>query len=635
MTWKQNCVNCGSDRLQTVLDGLSYECEECDETFPAIVGASDHPPDADGVKLHGPPGTGKTTQLVARIRELLDMGYTLGDMCVVTYRKEMARDILAKLYSLDLISAEELRKPWASDARYVGTLHAICNRLVDVDPPDGLEAEKAEFCRTRYGVEYFRSSEETEPTAGELMFQCRSWCIENLEEWDHADRAPMYDQMLDVWSHHPRLADFHHEWEDWKAQAGISDFDDMLLRVYEDGIGPRTAVVAADEYHDFTPIQHAIVSQWLEADETDVRIVDGDPLQVVYSYAGADADFYRDLGLPEVLLPQSFRVPSSVWKYATKALEHDSDHDAPPIRPKQEEGQVIERDSARLDSDLHTDEGGLKPSDFVDEYGEDVMFLTRTRSQARDVAGQLRDAGVITYGQEGTGAWNHATKRLSIFNCLKRLEGVDEPTGSARAGQQGLGSYGGDDVDGKDPDRVDLYVDELTDFLDRVPAEYFDGSKSKTIPKIGGKGKRMSASDLGEYVEPGFFEIFTDGADSISELLSYDAREIVAKALRRYDDPVAPYELQDRVNVLTIHASKGQESETVVLYDGITKRVSTSLSRLPSERRNEARLWYVGCTRAADRLVIARGGWDWTYSYLPDVDDPIDDSVEGGEARAD
>lgn len=635
MTWKQTCVHCGSDRLRKTLDGLSLACVECDRDFPAIVDADGHPPGAD-VKLHGPPGTGKTTQLVRRIEELLRSGRSLADMCIVTYRKEMARDILSQLYARELISAETLRKPWASDARFVGTLHAICNRLVDVDPPDGLEGHKGDFCRERYGIRYFRDSEETEPTAGELMFQCRSWVIENVVEWDLWDRAPMYDQLIETWVHHPTLERFHYEWEDWKAQQGISDFDDMLLTVHEDDVEPPTSIVAADEYHDFTPIQHEIVSGWLDRDRTDVAIVDGDPLQVVYSYAGADADFYRGLDLDEVLLPRSFRVPSTVWKYAERVLEPQ--HDAPPIEPKEATGEVLERDSARLDKDVSTDSGGLRPRDFVDEYGEDIMLLTRTRAQARDVAGELRDAGVITYGQEGTGAWNHSRKRLAIYNCLQRLDGVATPESVSSSGQGRLDAFGststGGGDDGIDPQSVDLYAEDLDHFLDRVPAEYFadETTKKTALPKLTGESKIVSADELGEYVAPEFFEIFTTGADAISELLKYDGRDVVAKALRRYDESVAPYELQDRVNVLTIHAAKGQESNTVILYDGITKRVSTSLTRLKSEERNEARLWYVGCTRAAERLVVSRGGWNWIYPYLPDLDQSEAPSSAGARA---
>lgn len=621
--WQQRCIDCSSTDLHEELDGLTVVCDDCGETFPAIVGADDHPPDAS-VKLHGPPGTGKTTQLVRRIEELLRDGYSLADMTVITYRKEMSRDILSKLYERDLIDGETLRKPWATDARYVGTLHAVCNRLVDIDPPNNLPSEKQAFCQQRYGVQFARGRDETEPTAGELMFGARSWLIENLVEWDAWDKAPQYDQILETWPHHPSMADFHYEWEDWKAQEGISDFDDMLKTVHDDGIAPRTPVVCADEYHDFTPLQASIVESWRE--QAEVEIVDGDPLQVVYSYAGADREFWDRVDLPEILLPQSFRVPATVWRYAIGALQPE--HDAPPIRPKQEAGEVVELDSVELNSDGAKNDNAHAPIDFVDRYGEDTMFLQRTRSQARDVAADLRDHGVLFYGQEGTGAWNHAPKRLSIYNALQALEGVEGPSGG-----YGLDKYTTDDG-GKSSSSVTLKTDDLAALLDRVPAEFISGTKSKTVPKITGDAKRITGDELAQYVEPEFWSTFTRGADAVGELLTYGGRDAVAKALRRYDEPVDERDLQDRVNVLTIHAAKGQEAPTVVLYDGITKRVSTSMSRSETEKQNEARLWYVGCTRAKERLVVARGGWPWTYEYLPDM--PSDDAAgERGGVPAD
>ena len=611
--WQQRCIECGSTDLRKTFDGLTVVCGACDEEFPAIVGADDHPPTAS-VKLHGPPGTGKTTQLVRRIEELLRDGKSIADMCVVTYRKEMARDILAKLYERDLIDRETYRKPWAGSARNIGTLHAICNRLVDIDPPDGLHAEKSRFCAEEWGVQFSRSSDESEPTPGELMFGARSWLIENLVPWEEWDKAPQYDQILEVWPHHPEMADFHYKWEDWKAQAGISDFDDMLKTVHEEEIAPRVSVVAADEYHDFTPLQAEIVEQWRNAPGVDVEIVDGDPLQVVYSYAGADAKYYEGVELSEVLLPRSFRVPSDVWEYATRALSPE--HDAPPIEPRKESGEVLELDSVELDSSGAKNDNAHSPADFVDRFGEDTMFLTRTRAQARDVAKSLRDAGVVMYGQEGTGAWNHAPKRLALFNVLKALEGAGYPE-SNHAGQQGLATY--NDSTKTSPESIRLDTDELANFLDRVPSAYFDGSKKDAIPRVTGSSKTVTAAELADVVEPEFWTTFTGGADSVGELLKYDGRDTVARALRRYDEPIDSRDLQSGVNVLTIHASKGQEAEAVVLYDGITRRVSTSMSRRKSERENEARLWYVGCTRAKKRLVVARGGWSWTYEYLPDV----------------
>lgn len=612
--WQQRCIACESTNLHEELDGLTVACDDCGETFPAIVGADEHPPDSS-VKLHGPPGTGKTTQLVRRIEELLRDAYTLGDMTVITYRKEMSRDILSKLYERDLIEGETLRKPWASEARYVGTLHAVCNRLVDIDPPDGLPSEKQAFCEERYGVQFGRGKDETEPTSGELMFKARSWLIENLVDWEAWDKAPQYDQILETWPHHPSMADFHFEWEAWKDEHGISDFDDMLKTVYDDGISPGTPVVCADEYHDFTPLQAAIVENWRE--KADIEIVDGDPLQVVYTWQGADRKFWDRVDLPEILLPQSFRVPAGVWNYATNALEPE--HDSPPIRPKQEAGEVLELDSVELNSSGAKNDNAHAPIDFVDRYGESTMFLQRTRSQSRDVAADLRDHGVLFYGQDGTGAWNHAPKRLAIYNALKKLEGVEGPSGG-----YGLDKFTTNEG-GKSSSSVTVKTDEIAKLLDRVPAEYISGTKSKTVPKITGDAKRITGDELAEYVEPEFWSTFTRGADAVSELLSYGGRDAVAKALRRYDEPVSERDLQDRVNVLTIHAAKGQEAPTVVLYDGITKRVSTSMSRSETEKQNEARLWYVGCTRAKKRLVVARGGWPWTYEYLPDM--TTDDSA--------
>lgn len=607
--WTQRCIECDSRDLHMDFDGLTVVCEACETEFPAIVGADEHPPDAS-VKLHGPPGTGKTTQLVRRVEELLRGDYALSDMTVITYRKEMARDILSKLHNRGLVDDETLRKPWATDARNVGTLHAVCNRLVDIDPPDDLAHEKQEFCQERYDIDFSRGGNQSEPAKGELMFGARSWLLENVVDWEKSDLAPQYDQLIEKWPHHPEVADFHYAWEDWKAQAGISDFDDMLREVYEEDVAPRTSVVCADEYHDFTPLQAAIVESWRE--QADVEIVDGDPLQVVYSYAGADRKFWDRVDLPEILLPQSFRVPASVWRYATRALQPE--HEPPSIKPKQEGGEVVEADSVELDSSGAKNDNVHAPIDFVDEYGEDAMFLTRTRSQARDVAADLRDHGVLFYGQEGTGAWNHAPKRLSIYNALQTLDGAGGPSGG-----YGLGAYTAEG-DGDAVAGVRLDAGDLAAFLDRVPAEFITGTKSDTVPKATGSAEVVSGDELTQYVEPEFWQVFTRGADSVSELLQYNGSDAIAKALRRYDTTTDTHDLQSRVNVLTIHAAKGQEAKTVVLYDGITSKISTSMSRDERERKNEARLWYVGCTRAEQRLVIARAGWPWVYSILPDLE---------------
>ena len=59
---------------------------------------------------------------------------------------------------------------------------------------------------------------------------------------------------------------------------------------------------------------------------------------------------------------------------------------------------------------------------------------------------------------------------------------------------------------------------------------------------------------------------------------------------------------EDTIKVLTMHASKGLEFPVVALV---------GVGRMPAageDERDEARLFYVGATRATQRLVIGAGG---------------------------
>lgn len=593
-----------------------------------IIGEPEHPA-TSSVKLHGPPGTGKTTQTMERLKELVaEEGFSVGDICFVTYRREMAERFLQKLNEEELISYEARTKPWEHRTRFVGTLHAVCNRLTDLDNPSegnrSLGGIMHEFCMNEYGVPYYSAEEDSSTsTPGELMFSARSYCIENQIPFDKWHRAPQYSQIQEVWEFYPELTEFENKWNAEKKDREISDFEDMLTSVRDQGITPPRKILAVDEFHDFTPLQIAIVTHWME--QAEIVIVNGDPLQVLYSYKGADPSFFTDLDLPEVLLPQSYRVPRNVWDYAGRTLRPE--HEPPAIEPKTPEidpdgyeGEVREALSVPLGGDKQRSDGRT-PAEFVDRYGYDILFLSRTQAQQRDVGRSLKEAGIIFASQEGGGGWNHASKRRSIYNVLAALDGVRKPV--EFNGQQSLFGFDErtndrEDTAGSPPSKVWAYGDEISRFLDRVPAEYLRGkSKDKLLTVIKNMG-RCTFDEISEYLEPEFWERFTSGPESVEFLLSYDDAALVANALRRYDSEIKRGTFDTRIQ--TIHAAKGGEADTVVLYDGIPPRVAAEIERNEIEAENEARVWYVGCTRASNRLVVARGGWDWVRSYLPETE---------------
>jgi len=61
------------------------------------------------------------------------------------------------------------------------------------------------------------------------------------------------------------------------------------------------------------------------------------------------------------------------------------------------------------------------------------------------------------------------------------------------------------------------------------------------------------------------------------------------------------------VQLGTIHAAKGLEADTVLLFDGYTSQLEDIYADESDVRAEEHRLYYVGATRASEELAVARG----------------------------
>lgn len=66
------------------------------------------------------------------------------------------------------------------------------------------------------------------------------------------------------------------------------------------------------------------------------------------------------------------------------------------------------------------------------------------------------------------------------------------------------------------------------------------------------------------------------------------------------------------IRISTIHSAKGREARRVVLHTGITARTSQAMDKNPDQ---EARVWYVGVTRAKEQLDIV-GGYEEDYNVV-------------------
>jgi len=72
------------------------------------------------------------------------------------------------------------------------------------------------------------------------------------------------------------------------------------------------------------------------------------------------------------------------------------------------------------------------------------------------------------------------------------------------------------------------------------------------------------------------------------------------------------------VRVLTVHASKGAEATDVCCFDGITGKIAREMDRSEETRQNEARTWYVGLSRASERLHLMYDAFPGAIDHLPE-----------------
>jgi len=322
----------------------------------------------------------------------------------------------------------------------------------------------------------------------------------------------------------------------------------------------------------------------------------------IYTYKGADPSFFTGLDLPEVVLDRTYRVPSHIWEYAQSVIEHNP----PQIQPDAEGGEV----RAVVG----------EPHKVYTKYGDgSVMYLARTQSQLYDIANDLRKAGVIFRSQEGIGGWNNSSTLLGLYNALQKIRNA-RPVDNVNpeTGQTGMTRYGDGDVESnvRLPETVTLEPNEAVKLVSYTPAGYFSDTK-KDMKSYATGAQNVTGTDLLQRVEPSFWADLTRGGQSVDNLLTYDAKDTLRAALERNSRPYPAIEAANVPDVLTIHAAKGKEADTVALYDGIPGAVLRSIRKGEREMEAESRVWYVGVTRAAERLLVFRDQWDYVDQYLP------------------
>jgi superfamily I DNA/RNA helicase len=354
----------------TILDALDPE-QRAAATLP------------DGpAQIIAPAGSGKTTTMVARLAVLLDRGVAPDRICVVTFNREAAVDLRARV--------ERRLGPAvpAATAVEIRTLHALARQvLLDAGERRTLVADRLPLLRAARRRVLATDGDARVPEAASLDTWLSAWKIEGRNPPREAAAAlAAYDDLM-------------------RARGAI-DFDDLVVRACDLlERDPRLRLrwqsrflhVCVDEFQDVDAAQLRLV-RILAAPEDNLFVV-GDDDQTIYAWRLADVRrilrFSADYpSARRVMLATNYRCPPSVVAASARLVGVNRERFEKPIRAP-----------AASEPDATAVEGwSTAQRDWPDRLvrlaigeesdGRSCCFLSRTRSELTPVLISLVRAGV-------------------------------------------------------------------------------------------------------------------------------------------------------------------------------------------------------------------------------------------------
>lgn len=534
-------------------------------------------------KLIGGAGTGKTTELMRVLGEIIDSGVDPMDVGFVSFTRAARAEAAQRVEERFGTSAEALqRKGWFR------TLHSICydslggrfgDRLITETKKDRewLENTLQERCEGFGGAGPAEDCQERIGDASKATVALALWSLARNRLCDlesvrrefmaAGEAVPGIDYCRKIAA----------KYESAKYVDDRLDFVDLAGRFAgyrwvvdgepehcpKAGTTPDIPVWIFDEHQDVSRLLDAVASRLVYAPATKWVYFAGDPFQAVYGFAGSDhrclleweCEKYRVMG-------QSFRCPENILGFGERILRQCSDYFDRNIAPRDAGGELNYTHSVH---------------DFMPRVGRDGeswLLLARTNFLAGKLKAALNRDGIPWDNTRGSGGYI-GQKAREICASMLALQ---------------RGSY--------------IEPQDWEYLLRNIPAGKGEtawlqrGVKTSVLAGDHPTARcYVNAANCTEFgAAPGFVRALERG-DWYREIEGAD-KYVTAERLFGESQAIEP-----QVRIGTIHSVKGSEADNVVMLDSMTGRCHRS--RASQEGRDaERRISYVGATRARKRLWV-------------------------------
>ncbi|MFZ1609440.1 MAG: UvrD-helicase domain-containing protein [Chitinophagales bacterium] len=609
------------------------------------------------------PGSGKTRVLTYRIVHMMQEGADPFSILALTFTNKAAREMKNRIEKLQGTDARSL---------WMGTFHSTFARILRseaskigyssnftiYDSDDSKNLIKAIVKEMGLNDKLYKP--------GYVLYRI-SLAKNNLI--NHLQYKLQTDLMNeDEVNGRPRLADVFAEYAKRCFRAGAMDFDDLLLKTYELlESNPETLYkyqhrfkyVLIDEFQDTNFLQYAIVRRLSDVFQN-IAVV-GDDAQSIYAFRGANIsnilNFEKDF--PDVKtfrLEQNYRSTKVIVEAANHIISKNRSQLAKKIWTENTDGSKIQVVRAMSDNE----EGRMVADAIFEQRMRDHVpnngfaILYRTNAQSRAFEEGLRRLN-IPYRIYGGVSFYQRKEVKDLLAYLKITVNPNDEEAFKRIINYPVRGIGKTSIEkltvfAADNDRT------LWDIAENIVLFPFTPSARNAITdfvimikSFQAMLQKKDAYEVASHIAKSvgiLKDLYND--QSVEGLSRYENLQELLNSIKEFSDPenispllsieetntdknLATYLQQislltdadntdgndDTVKLMTIHAAKGLEFESVFVV-GMEENLFPSALCINSreELEEERRLFYVAVTRAEKMLTITHAASRYKYGSL-------------------
>ncbi|MCF7917786.1 UvrD-helicase domain-containing protein [Candidatus Gracilibacteria bacterium] len=604
-------------------------------------------------------GSGKTKCLTHRIANLIAHGVRGDKILAVTFTNKAANEMKTRIERLlkpgfKVAQNPGFEKGWDQKMPTVGTFHSICVRILREDIEKLTLNPGSKNSEPGFGITKSFVIFDTDDSQSLMKTIMKEKGYDDKEikfkaVLSHISTAKNQLLTPDEYSASAEpnrftraVKELFPEYQKRLGEHNALDFDDLLqktVQLFEDSLEVlekyrnRWEHLLVDEYQDTNFAQYRMVR--LLADKHHNLCVIGDDHQSIYSFRGADytniLNFSRDFPNTKVVkLEQNYRSTSNILKNANSLISYNETGQEKNLWTENEKGDLID-----IREVINEREEGNFIAQHIQSLKEsgassysDCVLLYRMNAQSR----ALEEAFMryqIPYQIVGGTRFFDRREIKDIIAYLRLLFNprddvafmriINVPTRKIGASTiETLKKYSShytmglfevleqvddmDDLSDSKKDLLRIFRNTILELKKLVGHEPISILLDRIIDKIQYMSYLDDGTAEGEMRQQNVRELFSvagkydTAEDSLAAFLEGVA---LISDIDQYEGE------QDRVAMMTVHASKGLEFPVVFLpgwEDGIFPSSSSqfSLEQLEEERR----LGYVALTRAQKKCII-------------------------------